>query len=106
MSHRFEASDQSLMVAVNAEIDRLHRSLGLADSEFFCECGDIACKERVALGRLEFSELRRQSRAVLAPWHRHRDLAPGAEVIQLRSNVIQLERAIAERGEMTVEDRS
>ena len=28
-----------LMAAANDEIDRLHGSLDLPDSEFFCECG-------------------------------------------------------------------
>ena len=54
---------------VNDQIQRLHVSLGLPDSEFFCECGHPGCKERVMLSRDEFATLRAGSRRLLAAAH-------------------------------------
>ena len=64
--------DRPLMATVNDEIDRLHRSLDLPDSEFFCECGHIGCAERVELNRMEFASLREESRLVLVAAHVNR----------------------------------
>ena len=61
-----------LMAIVNDEIDRLHGSLNLPDSEFFCECADPRCAERVRLSRQEFAALRAQSRALLVAAHVNR----------------------------------
>ena len=58
-----------LMVTVNDEIDRLHSSLGLPDSEFFCECGHPGCAERVWLNREEFANLREESGLLLVAGH-------------------------------------
>jgi len=57
------------MAMVNDEIQRLHGSLGLLDSEFFCECGHTSCKERVTLSRDEFAALRAGSRRLLVAAH-------------------------------------
>lgn len=57
------------MAAVNDEIDRLHGSLDLPDSEFFCECGHTGCAERVKLSREEFASLRAESRLLLVAAH-------------------------------------
>ena len=61
--------DRPLMAAVNDEIDRLHGSLDLPDSEFFCECGRAHCAERVKLTRQEFASLRAESRVLLVAMH-------------------------------------
>ena len=88
MSHDFQTTgDQSLMAAVNAQIDRLHRSFGLPESDFFCECGDAACRERITIGRAEFAELRNRSGSVVAPAHGYRvgresDLVGAAQTIR------------------------
>ena len=58
-----------LMVSINGVIDDLHRSLGLADSDFFCECGHIGCKERITLTGAEYASLRDQGGLVLVPAH-------------------------------------
>lgn len=58
-----------MMAAVNDEIDRLHGSLDLPDSEFFCECGHTGCAERVKLTRQEFASLRAESRLLLIAAH-------------------------------------
>lgn len=57
------------MAAVNDEIDRLHGSLDLPDSEFFCECGHSRCAERVKLSRQEFASLRAASRLLILDAH-------------------------------------
>lgn len=57
------------MAAVNEEIDRLHGSLDLPDSEFFCECGHTGCAERIKLSRQEFASLRAESRLLLVAAH-------------------------------------
>jgi len=57
------------MATGNDEIDRLHDSLGLTDSDFFCECGLSACAVRVKLSRDEFAALRVGSRLVLVAAH-------------------------------------
>ena len=59
----------SIMESVNEFIDDLHRSLGLADTEFFCECGHIGCMERITLTRAEFTALRADGQPVLAAAH-------------------------------------
>ena len=61
-----------MMAVVNRVIDELHGSLGLTDSDFFCECGHIDCRERVTLTRTEYARLRDDDRAVLVADHRHR----------------------------------
>lgn len=60
----------SLMATVNGVIDQLHGSLGLSDSDFFCECGHSACKERIRLTRTEYANLRDDHRPVLVADHR------------------------------------
>ena len=61
--------DLPLMAAVNDEIDRLHSSLDLPDSEFFCECGHIGCAKRVKLSRDEFAALRAESGLLIVAGH-------------------------------------
>lgn len=67
------------MAAVNDEIDRLHGSLDLPDSEFFCECGHVGCAVRVKLSRQEFASLRAESRLLLGA---HVDGASSAVMTQ------------------------
>ena len=61
-----DASELSMMPAVNDVIDELHSSLGLAESDFFCECGHSHCSARITLARSE------NDRRVLVAEHAHR----------------------------------
>ena len=72
------------MATVNEVIDDLHRSLGLPDSDFFCECADIGCRERITLTRDEFARLRSESRPVFIAAHAHRIANAPTEVLELR----------------------
>lgn len=85
------------MASVNGVIDDLHASLGLADSDFFCECGHIGCKERITLTRAEYASLRNDDRLVLAAAHANRDSGAVAELHELRGQVHQLQGALASR---------
>ncbi|HSK15383.1 MAG TPA: hypothetical protein VK915_04365 [Gaiellaceae bacterium] len=60
------------MAAVNGVLDDLHRSLGITDTEFFCECGRIDCKERMTLTRAEYARLREEARPVMVKAHARR----------------------------------
>lgn len=60
---------RALMAAVNAQIDRLHGSFDLADAEFFCECGDLTCTERVIISRGEYELRLAAGRALISPVH-------------------------------------
>lgn len=62
----------SVMAAVNGVLDDLHGSLGLTDSEFFCECGRIGCRERITLTRAEYARLREEARPVIIKAHARR----------------------------------
>lgn len=62
----------SMMATVNGAIDKLHGSLGLTDSDFFCECGRSDCKERIKLTRTEYAKLRDDHRTLLVADHAHR----------------------------------
>ena len=73
-----------MMRTVNGVIDQLHGSLGLADSDFFCECGHIGCSERIKLTRSEYARLRDRDRSVLVAGHAHRGPAVAAQPRQLR----------------------
>ena len=86
-----------LMAAVYDVIENLHRSLGLADSDFFCECDNSRCKERLTLTREEFAQLRLESRPVVVPAHVRRRADASAEVLELRDTVRQLQRALDSR---------
>ena len=57
------------MAAVNGVLHDLHGSLGLTDTEFFCECGRIGCRERMTLTRAEYARLREEARPVLIEAH-------------------------------------
>ena len=85
-----------LMVSVNGVIDDLHRSLGLPDSDFFCECGHSGCKERITLTRAEYATLRVDGGLMLVAAHAG-DSPDAAEVQKLRGNVRQLQGAQASR---------
>ena len=63
----------SMMAAVNGVLDHLHGSLGLADTEFFCECGGSGCRERMTLTRAEYARLREEARPVMIEAHARRD---------------------------------
>lgn len=62
----------SMMETVNLVLDNLHRSLGLADTDFFCECGHIGCKERLRLTRAEYATLQKRGQPLLVDAHSHR----------------------------------
>jgi hypothetical protein len=72
MTNPDHGRELSIMVAVNRAIDELHHSLGLHESEFFCECGHIACGERITLTRAEYARLRDNARPVISGAHRAR----------------------------------
>lgn len=86
-----------LMAAVNEAIDRLHSSLDLADSDFFCECGHAWCKERITLSRGEYAGLLEESRPLLAAAHADRENAAETELRTLRGQVHQLQGTLASR---------
>ncbi len=73
-----------MMATVNRVIDELHGSLGLTDSDFFCECGRIGCKERIKLTRAEYANLRENDRLVLVAEHPHRKPGVVAQAHELR----------------------
>ena len=75
MQNSGTAGELSMMPAVNDVIDELHRSLGLAASDFFCECGHSDCTERIPLTRTEYARLRKDDQPVLVA--RHADRGPG-----------------------------
>ena len=72
MTNAGAAYELSMMAIVNGVIDDLHGSLGLDDSEFFCECGRSACRERIKLTRTEYASLRDHHRPLLVADHAHR----------------------------------
>ena len=78
----------SMMAAVNGVLDQLHGSLGLTDTEFFCECGRIGCSERTTLTRAEYARLREEARPVMIKAHARRDpRAAGQRLVAARSSV-------------------
>lgn len=60
------------MAAVNGFLNDLHGSLGLTDTQFFCECGRSGCRERTTLTRAEYAHLREEARPVLIEAHAQR----------------------------------
>ena len=97
MTNRTQARQLPLMAAANDVIDELHRSLGLPDSDFFCECAHIVCRERITLTRDEFARLRSTSRPIVVPAHAHRLGDATAEVLELRGTVRELQGALDSR---------
>jgi hypothetical protein len=85
MTNSVAGRELSLMAAVNTVIDDLHGSLGLANSDYFCECDRIGCMERMTLTRAEYASLREEARPVIAAAHAHREssaaLAAGGTTI-------------------------
>lgn len=69
----------SMMAAVNGVMDNLHGSLGLTDTEFFCECGRPGCRERMTLTRAEYARLREEARPVMIEAHARRDPRPAGQ---------------------------
>lgn len=88
---------QSMMAAVNDAIDHLHHSLDLADSDFFCECGDRGCKERITLSRAEYASWREESRPLLVVAHADRGSSADSELRELRGQVHQFRGTLASR---------
>ena len=88
---------RSIMAAVNEAIDRLHGSLDVAESEFFCECGHSGCRERLTLSRAEYASLLDASRPLLSAAHADREYAVGAELRSLGGQVHQLHGTRASR---------
>ena len=86
-----------LMAAVNQVIDDLHHSLGLLDSDFFCECAHIGCRERITLTRDEFARSRSEARPVVIAAHAHRIADVPDEVLELRSRVRELRESLDSR---------
>ena len=76
---------RSMMATVNLVLDDLHRSLDLADTDFFCECGHIGCKERLTLTRAEYADFRERRQPLLADAHAHRRSATLATVHDIRA---------------------
>ena len=97
MTNRTQEPQLPLMAAANDVIDELHRSLGLPDSDFFCECAHIGCRERTTLTRDEFARLRSKSRPVVIAAHAHRLGDATAEVLELRGTVRELQGALDSR---------
>ena len=64
---------QPLIVEVNVALYDLHGSLDLGYSDFFCECGDMRCRERTMLTRAQYASLRKQGRLVLVAAHAQRE---------------------------------
>ena len=61
-----------MLAFVNEAIEELQRSLGLADADFFCECGSIWCKERITLTRAEYATRLEALEPVIAEGHADR----------------------------------
>lgn len=97
MSTNSEDHERPLMATVNEAIDRLHASLDLPDTDFFCECGHIRCKERITLNRAEYASLFDESRPLVVPAHAHRESAADTEMRELRGQVHQLQGTLASR---------
>ena len=97
MTNRRQEQQLAVMVAVNEVIDDLHRSVGLPDSDFFCECADIGCRERTTLTRGEFARLRSESRPVVIDAHAHRIGNAPDEVLELLGRVRELQDALESR---------
>ena len=85
------------MAAVNDAIDRLHQSLDLADSDFFCECGDKWCKERVTLSRAEYARWREEGRPLCVVAHADRGSNAESELRELRRQVRQFQGTLTSR---------
>ena len=62
----------STIAVVNDVIDDLHGSVGLGESDFFCECGDPQCRKRITLTRSEYAGVRDAAQPVFALAHSHR----------------------------------
>ncbi len=89
--------ERPMMGTVNDELDRLHASLGLDDSDFFCECGNIACKERVRITRADYALLVEEARPVIVPAHALGAPAASVELAELRDQVLRLQGALESR---------
>lgn len=74
-------AERSMLAFVNAAIDELQRSLGLSDSEFFCECGSNVCNERIPLTSAEYAILLEASEPVLVEAHAHRRAGASLEPV-------------------------
>ena len=96
MTNRRQGQQALVMAAVNDVIENLHHSLGLPDSDFFCECADIGCKERITLTRDEFARLRSESRPVVVAAHAHR-MVLADEMLELHDKVRELQEALDSR---------
>lgn len=93
--------DRSIMAAVNGVIDDLHRSLGIEESEFFCECGHSRCRERVRLSRSEYLSAREESRSLILQGHAHRRSDAAGEAppgFSERVNPVRLLRRVSDSG--------
>lgn len=75
----------SMMASVNTVIDALHSSLGLPDTDFFCECGHIGCKEQITLTRAEYADLRARDQPVLVAAHAEDQRGVPAELHEARA---------------------
>lgn len=96
MTNRRQEQHMAVMAAVNEVIEELHHSLGLPDSDFFCECADIGCRERITLTRDEFARLRSESLPIVVAAHAHR-IVFADEVLELHDKVRKLQEALDSR---------
>jgi len=86
-------TDRAVKAAALTEVNRAMRQLALEDSpaeawEFFCECGEADCEERVSLTIDAYDHLQEQHKAVVA--HAHHQ-------IERASRLGEEERALATR---------
>jgi hypothetical protein len=60
---------QQLIRQVNNSIYEVFETLGFEDGEFWCECADIGCEERILLTLREYAALQQRSGILLARAH-------------------------------------
>jgi hypothetical protein len=66
-----EAAIQLLFRAVNEQIMRVHSAfdVDVPVVDVLCECGDVACTERVALAPEEYERIRDAGKFLVLPEH-------------------------------------
>jgi AraC-like DNA-binding protein len=73
------AANEAIFREVNERIRDVADTLQLEDeSEFVCECGDLACTERIRVARTDYEVTRREPRRFLT---RHGHVAQDVEFV-------------------------